>query len=81
MRAVFSYLHFVSHWPESNRRPTPYHGVALPSELQRHYFLQKVSPKDTMKKTFFLYELLQTFKVFLKHVAHTAIVKCDSGMV
>ncbi len=24
-----------SRWPELNRRPTPYHGVALPSELQR----------------------------------------------
>lgn len=24
-----------SRWPELNRRPTPYHGVALPAELQR----------------------------------------------
>ncbi len=23
----------MSQWPESNRRPTPYHGVALPAEL------------------------------------------------
>ncbi len=29
---------FLSHWPESNWRPTPYHGVALPSELQRHLY-------------------------------------------
>lgn len=26
---------FVSQWPELNRRPTPYHGVALPTELHR----------------------------------------------
>jgi hypothetical protein len=26
---------FWSRCPESNRRPTPYHGVALPAELQR----------------------------------------------
>jgi hypothetical protein len=25
----------LSRWPELNRRPTPYHGVALPAELQR----------------------------------------------
>jgi hypothetical protein len=25
----------VSRWPELNRRPTPYHGVALPAELHR----------------------------------------------
>ena len=24
-----------SRWSELNRRPTPYHGVALPAELQR----------------------------------------------
>ena len=24
-----------SRWPELNWRPTPYHGVALPTELQR----------------------------------------------
>ena len=28
--------HQMSRWPELNRRPTPYHGVALPAELQRH---------------------------------------------
>ena len=26
---------FWSRWSELNRRPTPYHGVALPTELQR----------------------------------------------
>ena len=26
---------FLSRWPDLNRRPTPYHGVALPTELQR----------------------------------------------
>ncbi|KKS83161.1 MAG: hypothetical protein UV57_C0023G0027 [Parcubacteria group bacterium GW2011_GWD2_43_10] len=28
--------HLWSRWPELNRRPTPYHGVALPAELHRH---------------------------------------------
>ena len=31
----FSYRHFWSRWPESNRRPLPYHGSALPPELHR----------------------------------------------
>ncbi len=37
-RKNFSETHSVlllSRWPELNRRPTPYHGVALPAELQR----------------------------------------------
>src|SRR3989344_3761750 len=29
----------ISHPPELNRRPTPYHGVALPAELQRQFCL------------------------------------------
>ena len=28
-------LKSLSRWPELNRRPTPYHGVALPAELHR----------------------------------------------
>ncbi len=31
----------LSRWPDLNRRPTPYHGVALPAELQRHYRYSK----------------------------------------
>ncbi len=27
----------LSRWPDSNRRPTPYHGVALPTELHRQH--------------------------------------------
>ncbi len=52
-----------SRWPELNRRPTPYHGVALPTELQRQnlsscaaegiflrlkFFRQKIWPRHQL---------------------------------
>src|SRR3989344_982199 len=33
-----------SRWSELNRRPTPYHGVALPTELQRQLLFCTIDP-------------------------------------
>ena len=36
---------FLSHWSELNRRPTPYEGVALPTELQWHLVCPRITPR------------------------------------
>ncbi len=40
-RLCHNFFYFLrSRWSESNRRPTPYHGVALPTELHRRFSLK-----------------------------------------
>ncbi len=37
-RTTYNLELYWSPWPESNRRPPPYHGGALPTELHGHVF-------------------------------------------
>lgn len=41
---------FWSRYAGSNRRPSPYHGDALPTELQRHIRLQSALPEPKLER-------------------------------
>jgi hypothetical protein len=43
---VISFLN-LSRLSDSNRRPHPYHGCALPAELRRHKYTIKQSDQNT----------------------------------
>jgi hypothetical protein len=70
----------VSRCPDLNRRPTPYHGVALPAELQRHelfcqnfFDLPDIHSRLPIDRTQ-LQNLLETFQRIIQVVVFDVIV-------